>query len=252
MLKCKEIFEKNFFSCVCRWIKYEQVIDHETNMWSKPFVGALVHQSLLYLKTGLQYGTVLLDAEHATFGDTLDEMIRDFINSGHMYKEQRESVKRALLSKHKRSSGSGSGGGGGGGGGGEGDGNARRESLHRKKSVLSDFFVISMDRRRSTFTALDQQTHHHHQADHNRKSSAIQLSSNVTSGNTNAATVGSNHGSSVATVAAVTSVSNKQQLNTDKWSSEINLKNVCDDRCRMTHFFDSDSFFFRRMSLFVY
>jgi hypothetical protein len=42
-----------------RWIKYEQTVDHETNMWSKPFVGALVYQSLLYLKTGLQYGLIL-------------------------------------------------------------------------------------------------------------------------------------------------------------------------------------------------
>ena len=39
-----------------RWIKYEQTIDLETNVWGKPFVGALVYQSLLYLKTGLQYG----------------------------------------------------------------------------------------------------------------------------------------------------------------------------------------------------
>lgn len=48
-------------SCVDfnRWIKYEQTIDPETQMWSKPYVGALVHQSLLYLKTGLQYGNYL-------------------------------------------------------------------------------------------------------------------------------------------------------------------------------------------------
>ncbi|RNA18759.1 anion exchange 2 isoform X1, partial [Brachionus plicatilis] len=45
---------------VSRWIKYEQTIDSETNKWNRPFVGALLYQSLLYLKTGLQYGTVLL------------------------------------------------------------------------------------------------------------------------------------------------------------------------------------------------
>lgn len=41
---------------VSRWIKYEQTFDPETSIWSKPSIGALVYQSLLYLKTGLQHG----------------------------------------------------------------------------------------------------------------------------------------------------------------------------------------------------
>jgi hypothetical protein len=41
---------------VSRWVKYEQTVNSETSVWGKPFVGALVYQSLLYLKTGLQYG----------------------------------------------------------------------------------------------------------------------------------------------------------------------------------------------------
>lgn len=41
---------------VSRWIKYEQNLTLDSNVWSKPFVGALIYQSLLYLKTGLQYG----------------------------------------------------------------------------------------------------------------------------------------------------------------------------------------------------
>lgn len=44
---------------VSRWIKYEQTIDAETNIWSKPSIGALVYQSLIYLKTGLQHGNIL-------------------------------------------------------------------------------------------------------------------------------------------------------------------------------------------------
>jgi hypothetical protein len=39
-----------------RWIKYEQDLDYETGLWSKPYVAPLLYQSLSYLKTGLQYG----------------------------------------------------------------------------------------------------------------------------------------------------------------------------------------------------
>ena len=42
---------------ISRWIKYEQNLTLDSSVWSKPFVGALIYQSLLYLKTGLQYGT---------------------------------------------------------------------------------------------------------------------------------------------------------------------------------------------------
>ena len=87
-----------------RWIKYEQNLDLETNMWSNPYVGALVYQSLLYLKTGLQYGTVLLNSDHDSFTGIVDEMIQDFIDSGHMNKENKYLVKRTLLSNHKHDS----------------------------------------------------------------------------------------------------------------------------------------------------
>lgn len=39
------------------WIKYEQTIDPETNIWSKPYVGALVYQNLAYLKSTFQTGS---------------------------------------------------------------------------------------------------------------------------------------------------------------------------------------------------
>ena len=38
-----------------RWIKYEQSYDSQTNMWSTPYVGALIYQNLIYLKNTLQY-----------------------------------------------------------------------------------------------------------------------------------------------------------------------------------------------------
>ena len=140
---------------VSRWIKYEQNIDLETNMWSKPFVGALVYQSLLYLKTGLQYGTVLLNNDHESFIDVIDEMVRDFIDSGHMLKENREQIKRTLLTQHRHNQAFNSG------------------ALNRKKSTISDFF--SYGRRQSTFTSIDPNSG---QASVNtsRKNSSVQCS----------------------------------------------------------------------------
>ncbi len=101
-------------------------------MWSRPFVGALVYQSLLYLKTGLQYGTVLLDAEGPCFQDVIDEMIQDFIDSGHMNKENRERLKTTLLSEHAHE--------------------ASNSALMRKKSSIS--LAFSGSRRQSTFNDL--------------------------------------------------------------------------------------------------
>jgi hypothetical protein len=51
---------KKILLIVYRWIKYEQRIDLETNILSKPFVGPILYQSLLYLKTGLQYGKLFI------------------------------------------------------------------------------------------------------------------------------------------------------------------------------------------------
>ncbi len=140
---------------VSRWIKYEQNVDLETNMWSKPFVGALVYQSLLYLKTGLQYGTVLLNNDHESFIDVIDEMVRDFIDSGHMLKENREQIKRTLLTQHRHNQAFNGG------------------ALNRKKSTISDFFPYG--RRQSTFTSIDPNSG---QASVNtsRKNSSVQCS----------------------------------------------------------------------------
>ena len=90
---------------VSRWIKYEQTLpdpdQSSSGMWSRPFVGALVYQSLLYLKTGLQYGTVIMNSEAEKVQDVYDEMVRDFVDSGHMNKESREQIKRTLMLKHR-------------------------------------------------------------------------------------------------------------------------------------------------------
>jgi hypothetical protein len=46
----------NIIFSIFRWIKYEQVIESSTNMWSKPFVGAILYHNLIYLKNTLQNG----------------------------------------------------------------------------------------------------------------------------------------------------------------------------------------------------
>ncbi len=148
------------FKHLKRWIKYEQRVDSETDIWSKPFVGALVYQSLLYLKTGLQYGTVLLKCDHDSLTCIFEEMIQDFIDSGHMNKENKDQLKKSLLSRHRSNRttnnfGSGSG-------------------SMRKKSTLSEFFPYG-SRRQSTFTAADHASENL-SGETSRKSSAIQLS----------------------------------------------------------------------------
>jgi len=84
------------------------------------------------LKTGLQYGTVLLNAEGPSFQDVMDEMIQDFINSGHMNKENRERLKALLLSEHAHE--------------------LSNSALIRKKSSMS--LAFNGSRRQSTFTDL--------------------------------------------------------------------------------------------------
>ena len=81
-------------------------------------------------------GTVLLNSDHDSVLDVFDEMIQDFCDSGHMNKENREQVKRTLLSHHRHNQ-------------------AFTGGLTRKKSTISEFFpqqhASSSSRRQSTF-----------------------------------------------------------------------------------------------------
>ena len=73
---------------------------------------------------------MLIDSTHETFEEVINEMVQDFIDSGHMYKENKEKVKRALNSQHRHVA----------------------ASLTRKKSAIS--FQFSSSRRQSTFNDL--------------------------------------------------------------------------------------------------
>lgn len=141
---------------VFRWIKYEQTINIETSKWNRPFVGALLYQSLLYLKTGLQYGTVLLKCDRESFFAIVDDLVEDFIDSGHLNKENRDQVKKVLLSNHSHNSIFSS-----------------TAALTRKKSTISEFLPYPIgSRRQSTFT----NENHIHSESTSRKNSSIQFS----------------------------------------------------------------------------
>ena len=84
-----------------RWIKYEQTIDQETLIWSKPFAGALVYQNLVYLKNAFQYATLNLNTRMSTFDGIVDEIITDFLNRGHLNKDNKDKFRSIILSKHR-------------------------------------------------------------------------------------------------------------------------------------------------------
>lgn len=90
-------------------------------------------------------GTVLLNCEQDSFSNIVDKIVHDFVDSGHLNKENRDIMKRTLMSEHRAASGhhlfSVSG-------------------LTRKKSTMSEFFPPPIgSRRQSTFTG-DVPTHY--------------------------------------------------------------------------------------------
>ena len=50
-----------------RWIKYEQTFDELTSQWSKPFVGSLIYQNLILLKSKMQYASIIFNSKESTF-----------------------------------------------------------------------------------------------------------------------------------------------------------------------------------------
>lgn len=75
----------------------------------------------------------MLKCDKDSIADIIEDMVLDFIDSGHMNKENKELVKRTLLSHHRHNSIYNSSG------------------LIRKKSTISEFFPLG-SRRQSTFT----------------------------------------------------------------------------------------------------
>lgn len=91
----------------------------------------------------LNKGTVLLNCEQESFPNIVDKIVHDFVDSGHLNKENREMMKRTLMSDHRTSNTTFSVSG-----------------LTRKKSTMSEFFPPPIgSRRQSTFTG-DVPTHY--------------------------------------------------------------------------------------------
>ena len=84
-----------------RWIKYEQTIDEITHIWSKPFVGSLIYQNLILLKSKMQYASIILNSRENTFERIVDEVLLDLINRGQLEKDKKDMLKSILLSQHR-------------------------------------------------------------------------------------------------------------------------------------------------------
>ena len=84
-----------------RWIKFEQTIDETTHIWSKPFVGSLVYQNLILLKSKMQYASIILNSIENTFERIVDEVLLDLINRGQLEKDKKDTLKSILLSQHR-------------------------------------------------------------------------------------------------------------------------------------------------------
>ena len=89
------------FSQKTRWIKFEQTIDETTHIWSKPFVGSLVYQNLILLKSKMQYASIILNSRENTFERIVDEVLLDLINRGQLEKDKKDTLKSILLSQHR-------------------------------------------------------------------------------------------------------------------------------------------------------
>lgn len=83
-----------------------------------------------------------MNCEQETFPNIVDKIVHDFVDSGHMNKENREMMRRTLMSDHRACNSFGVSG------------------LTRKKSTMSEFFPPPIgSRRQSTFTG-DVPTHY--------------------------------------------------------------------------------------------
>ncbi|CAF0881089.1 unnamed protein product [Adineta steineri] len=84
-----------------RWIRYEEDFDVEMLRWQAPRVGCLNFHSLLELRRGLQYGTVLFDLDEQRLEGIYEAIINDAIANGQMNKDVKDELLRILTSNHK-------------------------------------------------------------------------------------------------------------------------------------------------------
>uniref|UniRef100_A0A671WDN3 Anion exchange protein n=1 Tax=Sparus aurata TaxID=8175 RepID=A0A671WDN3_SPAAU len=88
-----------------RWIKFEEDVEEETGRWGKAHVASLSFRSLLELRRTITHGAILLDLEQNTLPGIAHLVVETMIISDQIRAEDRPSVLRALLLKHRSVSG---------------------------------------------------------------------------------------------------------------------------------------------------
>uniref|UniRef100_A0A3Q2TA34 Solute carrier family 4 member 3 n=1 Tax=Fundulus heteroclitus TaxID=8078 RepID=A0A3Q2TA34_FUNHE len=88
-----------------RWIKFEEDVEEETDRWGKPHVASLSFRSLLELRRTITHGAILLDLEQNTLPGIAHLVVETMIISDQIRAEDRPSVLRALLLKHRMKAG---------------------------------------------------------------------------------------------------------------------------------------------------
>uniref|UniRef100_A0A3P8S3V8 Anion exchange protein n=1 Tax=Amphiprion percula TaxID=161767 RepID=A0A3P8S3V8_AMPPE len=84
-----------------RWIKFEEDVEEETDRWGKPHVASLSFRSLLELRRTITQGAILLDLEQNSLPGIAHLVVETMIISDQIRAEDRASVLRALLLKHR-------------------------------------------------------------------------------------------------------------------------------------------------------
>uniref|UniRef100_A0A8C5HHT8 Anion exchange protein n=1 Tax=Gouania willdenowi TaxID=441366 RepID=A0A8C5HHT8_GOUWI len=84
-----------------RWIKFEEDVEEETERWGKPHVASLSFRSLLELRRTITQGAILLDLEQTSLPGIVHIVVETMIISDQIRAEDRPSVLRALLLKHR-------------------------------------------------------------------------------------------------------------------------------------------------------
>ncbi len=84
-----------------RWIKYEEDVEEEAQRWGKPHVASLSFHSLINLTGLLESGVVLLDLEERDLPGVAYRVVDQMGQDDLILSEEKASVMRSLLLKHK-------------------------------------------------------------------------------------------------------------------------------------------------------
>ncbi|KAL5005957.1 hypothetical protein ScPMuIL_017115 [Solemya velum] len=84
-----------------RWIKFEEDVEEGAERWGKPHVASLSFHSLIELRKGLETGTLLLDLDASDLPAIAHHVVESMIIHDQIRADQKGSVLRVLLLKHK-------------------------------------------------------------------------------------------------------------------------------------------------------